>query len=502
MKYYALLFVALMVLLGACDIKKPTLPKWDIELSVPLINDTLFVSDLASGDNITVDEDSILTLVGDGDNNTDQFGNVPFSFQQSINDVPVPGTGYEGAIPLVDSQGRARLVYGVFFSGAFRTRVTNVNPNVEQIKITFPQLTRTSGTPLKIVYNGDSDWVDTSLAGLKIGNVESQQLLGAMDYIIEVSPALPQGTMAAEFSFSTQPPFSFSLFKGTLQGMRSLLKTQSTGMSIEYPLDIDQAVTLENAKLRITLVNYIGFAAEFRGRFLATNAEGDTVSIPIEVSPNQYYHTVPASPDGEPGIRVMEFTNNVRQLLQIMPKRVEIISGVFTVNSGNTIGTVRSTDHIDTIYRIQAPLTVTLHNHAFVIRSERKIEISEENRNRIRDNAISAELTMMVQNKLPVGAWAQTYFSQTPDIDINDPATYDYVKLVQISSYETNPGFQEVKLSLSNEEMQLFTNPLSYMRWAFSFDESEHPITIYATYQDFIHLKGMLQAKILVEDLQ
>ena len=154
--------------------------------------------------------------------------------------------------------------------------------------------------------------------------------------------------------------------------------------------------------------------------------------------------------------------------------------------------------HLD--YLINAPLIFTLHAHDIVINEEQEFTIPEENRERIQQNALSAALNMQIQNTLPIGASAKLFFSNTPNIDIYNPNTYNFMKQVTIHSFNQDPGFQNVKLELIKEELNVFTAEQVFMRLSFSFEETGSPVTIHASSGDYIHLKGMISAAILIEE--
>jgi len=71
---------------------------------------------------------------------------------------------------------------------------------------------------------------------------------------------------------------------------------------------------------------------------------------------------------------------------------------------------------------------------------------------------------------------------------------------VEIHSFNQNPGFQDVELELTKDELDLFASEQVYMRWSFSFEETGSPVTIHASSGDYIHLKGMLHATVLIEE--
>ncbi|MDD2228833.1 MAG: hypothetical protein PHY48_05425, partial [Candidatus Cloacimonetes bacterium] len=147
--------------------------------------------------------------------------------------------------------------------------------------------------------------------------------------------------------------------------------------------------------------------------------------------------------------------------------------------------------------------TFTLHNNPIVIQNELDIPISSENANLINKNALGAKLELYITNLLPVGATATAYFSDTPEIDVDNPSTYDYTKEATIFASNTPEGQGEQTvppITLSESEVKLFGNPNVYLRWKFAFHNSNVPVTIHGSTTDYIQIKGRLSAKIAVED--
>ncbi|MDY0150836.1 MAG: hypothetical protein RBS43_01030 [Candidatus Cloacimonas sp.] len=499
MKYYGSLLIAFFILLGACEIKKPTLPDWDVNLALPLINQRFYASELVDSTNIVIDSTNVLTLQHIGENTTPQINNVPFSPGADIDSVPVPGTGFTGFMPFIDSNNQVEVAYAQFASGILKHRFLNVNSNVQELHLVLHNFYNASGDELTLTYNGETGWVNTSLAGCHMGTLNSQQIITEIPFSLEVVPVLPATTIAATFSFQANTLLEFSYFQGLLDNYSLSLNESNSTVEIDYPFGINEAVTLQQATLTLEIENRIGFSAEFSGKFRATNDQGETRTIDIVDENGDNYHTVPALSTSSPGISYLQFTTNISQLLQIMPTNIEIIDGMFTISTGQTIGSAQSTDIIKVNYRVSAPFNFILHAHEIVVKEESVINVSEDNQARIRNNALSAELELKIQNTLPIGAHATLYLSSSPNIDITNPATYDFIEHAAIYSSITNPGWQTLDFSLPKAEMDVFAHPEVYLRFSFSFEESGEPIVIHATTSDFIHIRGMMNASIRIE---
>lgn len=188
--------------------------------------------------------------------------------------------------------------------------------------------------------------------------------------------------------------------------------------------------------------------------------------------------------------------------MQIMPHHIEIRDGLFKLRDGvsGAIGSVHAADQVTGSYTVDAPFEFLLLPHTFLLNEPKKLEISLENRDRIRKNAISAGLELQIKNMLPVGASATIYVDTDSLFSMADSLSYAFKREVSLGSVSENPGFQPVNLSLNAEEMQIFSNPMLYFQLAFSFSSNGLPVTITASPSDYVQVKGMLKARVHIED--
>ena len=496
-KIYFTLITAL-ILLTACDVKKPTLPSWFMDLSIPVINEKFYVSDLIDSVNIVTDENEVLTVTANGEADTNEFGTLPFTPSVQVSGFPILGSSFDLTIPFEDQEGKVGVAYAEIVEGNFQSCFRDLHPDVQQISLTFSDFYLPNNQNLVLTSNGSGNWVTTNLAGLHIGVANSNQVINQLHLSFQVIPSMPEGVQVATFDFQAKEPISLGEFRGTLNNYPIGLEDSGSLVNIDYPYGLDQAINLESAYLQITLTNYLGFGSVFSGQLLATNSSGETSLIDIVDEYGNNYQIEPATEEG-PRIMEIQFGHNVSQLLQIMPTTINIINGQFLINSGTNIGNLRPTDSIHIFYTVSAPLTFTLHEHEITIAEEQEFSIPEENRERIRKNLVNASLNLELKNKLPIGASAKLFFSTTPSIDTNNPSTYNFMKEAAIYSANLQPDFQNVNLTLNKDELNVFTSEQVFMRFAFSFEETGTPVTIHASTTDYIHIKGMMSARVLIE---
>ena len=501
MKYKLMILLGILLLLAACEIKKPSLPVWDVDLSVPLINEHYYVSDLLENEHFTVDGDSLLYLTTQGGTQTNVLDVVEVEPNINLNNLPVlSGANTTQTIPFNYGPSNVNPSFGVIESGVLKIRIDNVAPaaGTWHLEITIPTLTDAGGAPLRLFYTTAKAWHSIDLHGYGVGVRNSPDPLENLDIQITSSSALPNGAALAAISFQMNGPLSFSMFQGYFDHYEALAANSASDIAIDYPLHLDDAITLQDAFIEIAVSNQIDFSCEFTGWFRATR--GNTViTIPILDDEGTNFRIGAGTVDHP---TLLTFTNRISELMQIMPERIEIVDVKFIIDTASGYGTLHNTDYIYAHYTVLSPFRFTLHNKSIIVEKPTKISISAENQERISKNVLEAVFKVKALNTVPLGARAYAYFADHEAIDIADPTTYSFVKQVALGSSLTHPDWQDLELlDLNRAELDLFTAPKVYLKWVFHFDESTDLVEVHAGLRDFIWIKGQILASVRVEDL-
>jgi len=505
MRISLVLLLVLAALFSACEIQNPNLPEWDVELNLPLINEIYYMRDLVDSVNIVADAEDNIYLVNEGTVSTAQFGDASFTPDIPSEQIPLlSGMEYTGAFDIQDIENGYQIAYGELAEGFLRHRFSGINSATTSITITFGELFNADGSPFTISYAGSEAWVSNDLRGCKIGTFNSNLILAQLSYSILATSSLPNGTSLGNLTFGLTGSLRFSTFQGILTNYRLDMEPNNSVIDISYPLGLESAIQLAEASLTLVLENRIGFYCEFHGEFFAKNTTtGNIRTLPILDDMGNHYVANP-SHNGLSSFTDISFTNNVNFLLAIMPDHIEVRNAYFIIRSHDDrfIGTVKATDFIDGDYTINAPFTFSLFAERVVVKQSTEVEISTANQDRIRNNALRADLHVEFTNKFPFGATGMLYVGTSPDFDIDVPETYSFSKTAAFVSSEVNPDAQIIQLSLSKTELDLFANDKVYIRWAFVFANSLTPITITASPADYVQARAMIKAKIRVtEDL-
>jgi hypothetical protein len=498
MKAFIVLLIGILLLFSACEIHKPSLPVWDIELAIPLVNELYYVSDLVDSVNIIVGENDLVYLTGSGEVDTPDIGRVALSPNINESGIPIPsGVNQDIDLPFYDSADNALLTYGELASGSIRIRFNNVATETQMLRVSIADITSSNGNPLTMTYDGSDEWQIIDLAGYHFGVYNSMQDLSSLDANLQTSSSLPDGTILGTMDIMLNDELEFSVFQGRLNHLEVGLNSSSASIDIDYPNDIDQAITLSDASLQLDVINYMGFHCEFEGFFEARR--GEVVErIQIVDANGNNFQIAPADATG-PGFSSLAFDNNISALMQIMPEHIEIVDAKFTVDSQSGYGTLRQEDRIRANYTVNAPFRFMLHEHTITVEEAVKINISQDNRDYISNDLLEAGLEMQALNRIPIGGWARAYFGDTPDIDTTDPETYLFSKQLELHSSETHPDWQDLeRLTLSRSELELFTQAEIYLKWEFSFEESQSLVEVYAGSGDYIAVRSMLHGKVRI----
>ncbi len=501
MKRYLLYMLGFMILLTACEIKEPTLPVWFVDLNIPLINDRYYVHDLVDSVHVVVDDNDLLYLVTDGEMGTPEFPTVYINPTVALSDVPiVSGIEVQQDVPFLDSSDDLTLSYGQVAEGEMRVRFSNLDPGVQSISLTIHDIYIPSGAPLIVDSDGSEDWQVIDLAGYHFGVYDSGQELDELSISLTSQSTQPDGSIIGEMSAQLNTPISFSVFQGELGNYEIAANESVSGIEIDYPHGVEEAIQLQEAFVQIDIFNDIGFSCEFSGFMKGTR--GDIVEIRPIVDQNGNNFRIRAGSSDAPAHEIINLHDNISQLMQIMPESVEIVDAKFVIDTASGFGTIRNTDAIHGEYRVSVPFHFVINEHTIEVVETQEIQISPDNQDLIRNNLLEADLVLEMQNKIPVGGVARAYFGSTAEIDPDDPLTYGFVKEMSMESSEINEDWQSpVALQLSKSELALFTEPSVFLKLTFSLNATQYPIQIHASDLDYIALKSLIHGKIKVEEI-
>ncbi len=509
MKRYFFYLLGVLLLLSACDISKPHLLSWDVDLTLPLLNERFLVSELVDSVNIVIGENDVLTITATGEASSPDFGEVNFNPDIVLEDIPlVSGANIETFVPLIDPTGSVFISFGELEEGNIAYNMNLIDPDNSHVMLILPDVTTAGGAPLTIHSNDNPNWQNFDLKDYRVGVKDSGVILDQLLVYLIIQSDQPDGTPIGTCGIRINTQIGSDYFQGYLYDYVRAIAGIYTSIDLNYPDDFEEAVQLQEAKLYLGITNEIGFGAYFYGKIHAVNSQtGQERWVDILDDTGQPFFVFPAEESG-PVITELGFGHGVPEVLQIMPDSVELVDGYLLINGGHdgVPGFVKETDRFHCVYQVDMPCHFILTDHEFTMINPTEINISVDTQSQILNQVLGAALTLKVVNRIPVGASATLYIGTTDQIDPANPATYSFFKQTTLhSSQYVGPdvdanGEQTLHLELTESELAVFANPKVFVLASISLEPSIGSVIIHASPSDYIQIRGMLTAKLHVSE--
>ncbi len=497
--YFVVGTVLLLSMVG-CTLKNPEMPTWDINVDLPLMNEYMYVSDLVDSVHFFQDENHDVYFSSNG--NIDSFDLDSLEIKPS-SDVEIPlfstitATGAMSLASMVTTN-QVKVAYGRIQSGSLQIDPVGFDPQLNWAKIRFDEF-YINNENLVITIPNNSSHIDYPLAGITIGTIDNTTIIDSLHYTVTNSSSYTFPFHIGDINMSLHHILSFNSFKGKMDNYTLPVETSTTEIDIEYPMGIENAIQINDAKLLLTLDNEIGFDCKLYGKLYAYNeTTGDSAYIDIlDASGHPFVLQAAYSVTSpRPSTFSLGRENGLNQLTNIIPTRFTIKEASFVMNSvGTSFGFANVGQKVSGTYIEDVPFDFTLFSYMITPQRLDSLEITSENRDYIRKNVNSANLILRVKNQLPIGAGVAIYFSTSSDV-FQDSML---VRRKTINSGGYDSAFQEINFELSHDEIQLFDNPMIYFRTRIYIKETDGPVTIHGSSSDYIQIRGRIQMNARVE---
>jgi hypothetical protein len=501
--YIVILLLVLMVfLLTSCNIKKFTMPTWDVNLNIPLLNEKFFVSDLIDSVNFFPGDNNSILFQTSGTLDTEPIGAISIPMDVDTGELPLQsGIILSDTFPLSNFQTGREVAYGLISEGELRVTFSDMSPLVQSVTLTL-DIMDSNGDSLSIEYPGTEGGYVIPLAGCSVGTEDSNTIIEHVDFTVSIIANVAPLTPVGSLRLGVIDDLVFTKFRGRIPSFTIDVVDNQSHIDIEYPWGIENAIQLQEANIVLHVENPIAYPCIINGDFYAVNyttGQADTISL---VDENGLPYSINPRVGDVPGITDITFSGNVDQLLRIMPEYIELRNANFQIeNSSGEIGELNATDVISGDYIANSPFSFVLLPALITPRDTMKIEISQENSDTIRKNILSATMRVGILNQLPIGAETKMYFGTSSSISPDDSTTWAFQPKAAHIYAKTEPNAEQIiQMNLTHDELMVFTNPVVYMKQTFLFDASDGAVTIMASPADYIQLQIMINVETHVEE--
>ncbi|MEE9170154.1 MAG: hypothetical protein V3U73_10330, partial [bacterium] len=241
---------------------------------------------------------------------------------------------------------------------------------------------------------------------------------------------------------------SFSEVRGILDNVH--VELDPVEESFDLPDGID-SLRFEVGRLELTINNGIGFAIFPDIRITGIN-ESTGESSEVIVS----QQIAPANGGPVPTMIVLDKSNsNIVDLINILPNKIQVTGNVL-VGDGSSEGVIRSTDFIESIVHITAPLSLSIPSQS-VTSDVDTFDIDADIQEELRDNVLSGKLIAKLANRIPLGMQVSLHVSSR-DTSVFANPELTIGPLTVNASQSGGEVLSELMVELSKEEIAVFTN--------------------------------------------
>ncbi|MDD2651298.1 MAG: hypothetical protein PHF36_09230 [Candidatus Cloacimonetes bacterium] len=510
-----MIIIASLLIITACDIKKPVIPSWDVNFKVPLMNKNYYAGDLVDGTNFGVDDESLMFFYTEGEiqGAIVEEGDLKISAnEEGTGFIPIiTGNDYDIFLPLKDPDEEndvdvvtAQIRDG-FLSIEFEDTDLSNNPT---ITIIFAELFDPNGQQFNYTFsssqlNGTHDF---SLAGYVIEQEGGEQVLDNLAinilYETDLDPNTPDDMLLTNVKISYNQPLYFYEIRGLVNNLSIYAENFFTEIEVDYPDNIENAIHLNSPEVKFDIWSQLGFDAKFTAKLKAVNTRSGEERI-VELDPRIINGI--DSP-GDSTLTKLVFQNSIETLMEIAPDYFELVDALFTLlNPENSVGFASEGLGYFGEYIASVPFDISFTADEAIRPKELiDIAISKSNRDQIKDNAKSVSFVVKFKNEFTAGAAVNLYLANTDDKEIlygdlisNDPRVQriTFEDNFVYSGAQDEPYYAELDFSLSDDDLKLFSeNETIYFGMEFFFEEGN---TLMHSY-DKINIVSNLDIKLRI----
>ncbi len=400
---------------GCTDIPHDLImPKWDVDLNVPLFNKTYTLNDIIKSDKqdyISVDTNSagqsiFLFKSGNYSQSVGISNFIKVTKESSSRNNVIPASNLNPAVLFIQFPEGAELDSAEFLSGSFAYNIKNNSAFGVNLTITIPGIIQPGGIPFS--YSSYIPGLQTDTVKFEFGGdkyvLPSDQppvFKNSMELIIQVSSQQPIGTtVTADFY---QSDFLFRSVSGYLPTKSLGNKTESFSLNIGDAADYRGKTFLKNASLNLT-ADYLSpvnnpFDIEVKNlNIIGKRNDGSEITLTDSTgNPNFTFKFQ----NGRFSRSFTEKNSNITSFIDFLPDNV-VLNAEYIMNPDGKGGTATIQDSVRFAAQFSTESYMALKKSTIIDTSE--VNFSSNDSSSITD-AKSATLTLEINNGIPLTTW-------------------------------------------------------------------------------------------------
>ena len=430
-----IIIIFFCLLITACNIKGFMIPKWEVKLKVPLINESYPLLDLyfsENNENIGVDEDEAgnpnsIYFYTEDDLKVADIGSNELKISPNHTGVgPIPVIiSFSESLSLTDGDDDdVSVAIGKISSGELIFRFETLPENVNEIQISVNELfdANDKRVSLEIPKQNHSFEYRYDLRNHELKHLENEEIVEALSFAVKI---VHSGTIVNPGGYMRiyhDQPIIFSKVHGYLNNFRVNVDYTEKMIDMAYPLNIENAIDLNDPSLIFSIYNHLGFETVFSGIVTAHNTRNGTMfTIDLE-DIDIAKRRIRATTEGDSLLTTLTFTKDdgIGSLINIAPDLIEVRNAFFIVNNPeNGFGFANAGRSMGVGYIAKVPFDFKFYPNQRVRPDElESATISKSNRDEIKDSAQNAEINLSMKNYFSVGARVRLYICSSDNDEL------------------------------------------------------------------------------------
>ena len=489
-KYLIILF-ALFLFITACEIKAPKAPSWEVTWTLPLINEVYPVIDLANSDNIGIEEDAFMYFYDDGEIEGSEI--LSEDLKVSPNTT---GSGsmalipsFSGVMSLVDGDDDdTQISLGIVETGELVFDFTDVPSSISYINVFFHELYDSADNRVSLQIPRQSatfqyryDMYEHTITD-KNG---PEAIVEEMNFDVTLFPGTAEGGFMRIYY---NEAILFSYIEGLLHNFTFDVDDITNTIDVNYPTNIENAMKFNEPRMVFTVYSHIGFDTIFHATATSYN-ERSGLSETIFVSG---FVNATTKGDSLSTTLVFDKMDEIDRLMNIAPDKVMIYDAYFEVLNfqDGRFGFANIGRAVSGGYITKIPFDFTfIADEAIRPTDLTEVEISEENRDEIRERARRAFINLTLRNFYSVGARVDMFLCSSENENLmfvpENVSTDTFSRLVFTENYMSKGshlvGIEDTfYLEILQEDMGIFyKHEIIFVGMEITFDDGTtiiHPL--------------------------
>ncbi len=484
--------------------------KWDVDVTIPLMNRTYPIFDFEDENHFIMDDNEIYLVYSNEMVSEESASQLKLQAKSSALIPIVPSLDpFEVEMPIDESglfdEEDIDILYAQIKSGILKVEVLDVDSDLLSLTIDFLDIIDPLSSYLTVFIDDFSNSVhEYDISNYTINEEQNETILDAIRFRVtaDFNPTVNQ---LGDIRFFFDEEMNFDYIRGHLLNKKVMIDDVDYDSGIQFPDNISNVLQIHDVTMSISFTNELGFDALFVGKITGYNEKDGSQGV-IDIVPADGIIFARADlPDSPKETRVVIDKPGLNDFINAFPSIIKIENSYLSLgNKDGEPGFASASANSYGEYELIAPAKFTLNSGSIKPANVFSMTVDESNKEYIRDNPLNAAIKFNLENTIPMGVYVDVFFSTSPDTlqlfnpqDFPDIPSLLYTNNGISAGSSEDPTYGTVEFELNDENLKFFLNDEIYYGLKMNFDETTDIVTVKP--EDYLKLIGRIELNIKVD---